>query len=162
ALLGIRGEATRWPLARLEGHRSQIVGLSFSRRGDVLAARSMDSTTRLWDPVQGRQLVSAPGMFLRFGPDDRQLAFLTPPQRGGSWDMVGGEYRSLQAGGGVWGLDFSRPDGRLLAVAGRGGVRLWDLARSEKVADLTGEYGGTALFLPDGLALLTTGKSGLR
>ena len=158
--VGIEDKADRWPLARLEGHQSRIVRLAFSHRGDLLASYGWDGTTRLWNPLSGRQLVSAPGMFLRFRHDDSQIAFVHNGKMG-IWEIVRVGYHAFHRGRAVWGLDFS-PDGRLLASAGDDGVWLWDLVRNEKITALTGELSKSALFALKGTAVLTTGKGGLR
>jgi len=158
--VGIEEKPARWPLSRLEGHQSGIVRLAFSHRGDLLASHSWDGTTRLWDPLSGRQFVSAPGAFLRFRHDDSQIAFVHDAQMG-IWEIVRDGYHAFHHGRPVWGLDFSA-DGRLLAAAGDDGVWLWDLVRKEKLTAVTGELSKSALFAQQGTALLTTGKGGLR
>src|SRR5207302_7655964 len=92
-------DAATWrQQAILEGHDQSVPWLSFNHAGNVLASRSWDGTTRLWDPVSGRQLVSAPGAALRFSPDDRRLAFIEDA-RIGIWEVADGrECRTLHHG----------------------------------------------------------------
>src|SRR5262249_6594074 len=61
--------------AILDGHQSLPVHLTFNHAGNLLASHGWDGTTRLWDPVSGRRLVTAQGAGTRFSPDDRRLAF---------------------------------------------------------------------------------------
>jgi WD40 repeat protein len=40
------------PISELQGHKSDILGISWSNTGDILSC-SLDGTTRLWDPNRG-------------------------------------------------------------------------------------------------------------
>jgi len=150
--------------AVLEGHQALPIHLVFSHAGNVLASHSWDNTTRLWDPVSGRALVSSPGLGLRFSPDDRRLAFKDTGPEGlqlGFWEVADGqECRTLHHGAIgnrspwagfmlVWGVDF-RDDSRLLASAAGDGVRLWDVTSGLNVGHLYGRPSDNALFRPDG------------
>jgi hypothetical protein len=71
----------------LQGHTDRIVGARFAHTGYLLATRSWDGTTRLWDAAAGEPLAMAPGGLLGFSADDRRLAF----QTGGTigvWDVA--------------------------------------------------------------------------
>jgi WD40 repeat protein len=39
----------------LEGHSNGGIGLAFSHAGDFLISFAWDGTTRLWDPMRGRE-----------------------------------------------------------------------------------------------------------
>src|SRR5205823_5609386 len=127
----------------LEGHTSggELV-FKFSHGGDFLISTSWDCTTRLWDPVTGRQLVVLAGHhFVDLRRDDRQVALVRFGERSndlGLWEVAGGwECRTLHhglvgnrtprpAGPEPEAVDFS-PDGHLLLSGGDDGARLWDL-----------------------------------
>src|SRR5262249_42978688 len=131
------------PLSDLQGHQSDVFKLAFSPDGELLVSHSWDVTTRLWDPVAGRQLLSVPEDYIGFHAESGRLAFQIQRQLG-IWEVASGpEFRSLYhhlvgncvAGRqalGPFGGDFS-PDGRLLASASIDGVWLWDLAANAKV-----------------------------
>jgi WD40 repeat protein len=61
--------------AVLEGHQAPVTNLAFHPTCNLLASSSPDSITRLWDPVTGRRLLTAPGRCLHFSPDGSRLAF---------------------------------------------------------------------------------------
>jgi serine/threonine protein kinase/WD40 repeat protein len=148
----------------LEGHQNNVMEVAFNHAGDLLASRSWDGTTRLWDPVVGKQLVSIPGHFIRFGPDDRQLAYAQDAEVG-LWEVATGrECRTFRAaaeeGTGPWSVAIS-PQGRLMASASDDGARLWDLATGRELAHLPVGKSRSALFDPAGRSLLTYGQHGL-
>ncbi|HEX8203467.1 MAG TPA: hypothetical protein VF590_23525, partial [Isosphaeraceae bacterium] len=158
------------PRAILGDQLPTVIRLAFNRESTLLASGGWDNMTRLWDPVDGRLLVTAPGVFARFGPDGRQLAYNSNAETG-IWDMADGrEFRTLHHGINpahptwkirTWSTDFS-PDGRLLASAGGDGVRLWDPATGRQVAYLAQDDHGFALFDPHGSDLLSFTASGPR
>jgi serine/threonine protein kinase/WD40 repeat protein len=128
----------------LEGHTGLGIQIKFSHAGDFLISTAWDESTRLWDPVTGRQLVREPGShFVAIRHDDRQVALLKA-DRLELWELAGGwECRTLHHGlvgnrtdrPGDWGprtLDFS-PDGRLLVsccLDGLGGLHRWPIRRA--------------------------------
>jgi serine/threonine protein kinase/WD40 repeat protein len=156
----------------LEGHTSLGINVKFSHAGEFLISTSWDGSTRIWDPVSGRQLVREPAShFVAIRGDDRQVA-LVKEDRLSLWELAGGwECRTLHHGlvgnrtprPGDWGpraLDFST-DGRLLASSSLDGVRLWDLANFLEVGHLPAGPTGNVLFHPDGNSLFTYGTGGL-
>ncbi len=150
--------------ALLEGHQNVVMEVAFNHGGDLLASTGWDGTTRLWDPISGKQLVSMPGSFSRFSRDDRHLAFTNNRQVGICEVAAGRECRTFYAygeqGSGPWGVDIS-PQGRLLASASDDGARLWDLATGKEIAHLPIGNIRTALFHPSGDSLLTSGELGI-
>src|SRR5207253_1418179 len=119
----------------LVGHQDWVAVLAFHPAGCLLASASGDGTTRLWDPVGGRQLASSVGQCHNFSPDGGRLSF-RKGTRMGIWEVADGQvcrllqprtertaawlnYQSYES------IDYS-PDGRWLASVGGDGVRLWD------------------------------------
>jgi WD40 repeat protein/tRNA A-37 threonylcarbamoyl transferase component Bud32 len=155
----------------LAGHTGAVTGAVFRNKDGLLATWSLDGTTRLWDPVSGSELLSAPGAICGLSPDEERLA-VQDNRRIGVWRIEGAlECRTLHHGntgnlvprtGTVLfhSVDYS-PDGRILAASGHDGVRLWDGSTARELAHLPIGPTQTLQFLPDGTALLTLGQSGL-
>jgi WD40 repeat protein len=144
--------------AVLEGHQSDVRGLAFSHAGDLLASHAWDGTTRLWDWMSGKELVSIPGSFSSFRSDDRYLAFASGEDVG-LWEVAAGrQCRTLYTFGekdeGPWTVDV-HPNGRLAATSHDDGARLWDLAAGKVVAHLPVGWNRTARFGPAGDWLIT-------
>jgi serine/threonine protein kinase/WD40 repeat protein len=176
---GDEGKIYVWDVPRhrlqtvLKGHLGSVTTLAFNPAGDLLASSSIqDGATRLWNPVSGRHLVTAPGRCIRFSPDGRRLAF-HDGRRIGVWEVADGkECRLLHPGrvgnrapwnAGLEDLDFS-PEGNLLASAEENGIRLWDATGTEIAYLRTGRH-ETVLFQPQvhpgETQLLTYGRNGL-
>jgi WD40 repeat protein/tRNA A-37 threonylcarbamoyl transferase component Bud32 len=166
-------EAASWRLISvLEGHQGGAVEPFFSHSGDFLASRCWDTTSRLWDPIQGRERLSIPGFLVALSDDDRRVALVAPSGQLEVWELDSGRAcrtlhpgrvgnRSPRLNHALFEVDFLR-DGRVLACASGGvGLRLWDLAAFAEVAYFPIGHCSTARFRPDGTSLLTY-SSGLR
>jgi WD40 repeat protein len=137
---------------------------TFSHSGDLLASWAWDGSTRLWDPLGGKELVRTPGYGVQFGRDDRSLAYCLGWEIG-SWEIAHGrECRSLvpSAAHENGSLNVAiGSNGRLLASTHDDGVRLWDLSTGKEVAMLAvGRC--DAVFDPDGTSLIVNGQAGLQ
>ncbi|HJZ89641.1 MAG TPA: serine/threonine-protein kinase [Gemmataceae bacterium] len=154
--------ATRQPHAVLHGHGEAVLNVAFSSNGDLLFSADSEGKSRLWDAHTGRPLVTDAGFALRFRSDDGAIAFLDAGKVG-VWEIRRGGCRLLHATPApdkhaelYWptSIDFS-PDGRLLAVAGGYGVRLWDVATGREVAALASGQTDCVRYHPDGRGLFT-------
>ncbi len=121
-------------LALLQGHQSEGIYAEFQPGGDLLASTAWDGTTRLWDPIRGRLLVTLDGG-LREWLDGGSSLVVNQMHELIKYEVAPGaqrraiDYRMLgdRAGAALFGpgrVSFS-PDGRLLAMAARPeGVRI--------------------------------------
>lgn len=150
------------PHAILTGHQAVVSHVNFNQAGDLLFSRSWDGTTRLWDPVTGRHLVSAPGSYFQVSQDGASLAIRNARQIV-IWQIEPArECRSLPGHSSRNGNVAISNDGRLLASAGTEGVRLWDLATWKELPGLPIGFTKAVLFSPDGKNLITCGKRGVQ
>jgi serine/threonine protein kinase/WD40 repeat protein len=113
------------PVRTLKGHIGAVVYLAFSQDGDLLLSDSWDSTSRLWDPATGQQLLSKPRSVSReFGPDGQGLEY--------AWQSAGGRACRTFHGGRFLRRVSIDPAGRLMASVGSEGVQLWNLAANRE------------------------------
>jgi serine/threonine protein kinase/WD40 repeat protein len=163
--------ATKRLISVLEGHSNSGIHIEFSHAGDFLVSRSWGGSTRLWDPIRGRERLRVDRTFVALSGDDRRMAIVSNSGELEVHELAAGrECRVLHAGRvgnrsprspyTLADVDF-RADGRVLASAGDG-VRLWDSAACTEIAYLPIGSSKTARFRPDGGSLLTFGVSGLR
>jgi serine/threonine protein kinase/WD40 repeat protein len=153
----------------LDAHQNKVVGLWFIRNGRFLVSTSWDGTSRLWDPVSGKQLLRSSGVILGFGRDGRQ-AILWDGRELSLWELnLEQECRTLHHGSignrtprperWVETVDFS-PDGRWL-VSAAGDVCLWDAKNGAEVARLPPSPGAHAWFHPQHNELLICSSTGV-
>ena len=158
------GEGFVWDMdelrqqAVLRGHQKPLIRLAFSPRGDVLASDGWDGRIWLWDPQDGRPLVTTRGTLAGpFAADGRWL-----PTTTGLLEVASGaECRILVARetNSMGRPCFSR-DGRLFTLSSNDGVHLWDAREMKEIRILPTGY-GTAFFHPADDALVTYGQNGL-
>jgi serine/threonine protein kinase/WD40 repeat protein len=147
-------------LSLLQAHQSEGIAARFQLGGDLLATSSWDGTTRLWDPIRGRLLVTLDGDFREWGDGGSSLIIgrgheLTRHQIARGTERWTIDCRMLgdRAGAPLYGparVAFS-PDGRLLAMALRPeGVRIARLSDGVGLALLPIGYCDEVLFMPNG------------
>jgi signal transduction histidine kinase len=153
------------PVRVLQGHEALVTRVFFNPQGDWLLSTAFDGTTRVWDPLAGRQvLVSRDGYGSAFSRDGRRLAFERPKVAVGFWDVNPGvgfrTYPLADLGEVMHGVDFS-PDGRLMAASGSEGFWLWSLQTDQEIAFQSLTEAQSIAFHPRGDALVTCSREGL-
>jgi hypothetical protein len=157
------------PARTLRGHAGEVLGITFSPDGRLLATASYDGTARLWDPATGGHLRTLTGHTrqvsgVAFSPDGRLLATASEDTTARLWDPATGDcLRTFTSHTDMVSDVAFSPGWRLLATAGRDGTaRLWDPATGQQLRALAGHTGtvvGVA-FSPDGRLLATADRDG--
>jgi WD40 repeat protein len=149
-------------LALLQGHHSIAVTFSFQPGGDLLASSSWDGTTRLWDPLRGRLLVTLGGTLLDWSARGSSIAILKHQhltlhrlaagelRRTIDCRMVGN--RATRARFFPVGVAYS-PEGQLIAIPVEPGVVVARACDGVELAFLPIGPCDQALFLPQGTLL---------
>ncbi len=157
-------------LALLQGHQSEGIYAQFQPGGDLLASSAWDGTTRLWDPIRGRMLVTLEGGFREWLDGGSSLVLIRMHELVKNKVALGAERRAIdyrmlgdRAGAALYGparVSYS-PDGQLLAMAARPeGVRIARAADGLGLALLPIGSCDEVLFMPSG-DLLTSNERGL-
>jgi WD40 repeat protein len=82
-------------LLTLRGHASAVLGVSFSADGQRLASASTDRTVKLWDALNGEELLTLKGhaafresVSIAFNTDSRRLAVASTDHKVIIWDAT--------------------------------------------------------------------------
>lgn len=140
---------------RLEGHEGAVTSIAFDAAGVWVASGGCDHEIRLWSREPGvmeRRLTGHTGWVtcLAFRPDGRALFSGSADGSLGIWPLTAGlgRARRLTAPGGAICCIAVAPAGHanggagLVVTAGEDGkLRLWDLAKGEPIAELSGHDG---------------------
>src|SRR5262249_36952867 len=135
-------------LLTLRGHTAVCQCVAFSPDGQSIASASLDGTVKVWAaaPLKGNVVLES--LTLQHDLDVASVAYSPERQSilSGSydkalrlWDATRGELlRTFPAGGHVFGVAFSPPDGRYLASISAspvqaGVLRVWDGTSGQKV-----------------------------
>ena len=157
-------------LHTLRGHDTAITGLDFSPDGKSLITVDSDSAIKLWDVARGAEIAhlrNSSGMAdVRYSSDGRNIATVGYDGKLKLWDpsaIESVEYRALVGHRGWCYRAGYTPDGKTLATAGWGIVRLWDAATGRHVRDIKMGYGSGVYALavcPDGRTIATAQERG--
>lgn len=151
------------PVSVCRGHNSSVRGVEFNSDGTQLISWGWDASARLWNPLEGYQVVKTIGRPSVFSDDDRFLGFEDAGQSFGRLKVAGDEYcRSIT--GTVADIDdlSFHPDGSMLAHVTSAGV----FVHSWPGRQLLGHWKITndnsqCRFTPDGTALMVASRSGI-
>jgi WD40 repeat protein len=139
--------------------------VAFVPSGSSLAAGIGDSSIRLWDVTDGRELrvFSGHSKIVRtvaFSPDGHTVASGGEDHSIALWDVASGRrLRTLGQHSDIVESVVFAPDGHLLASASRDGVKLWNLDNSRELRTLVGhnDWVYSVAFSPDGHTLASGG-----
>lgn len=157
------------PELTLAGHASPVLDVAFSPDGKLLASVADDGLLKLWNLPEKKEIASVNGArtnsnHLCFTPDGAQVLCLGSENNLIAVNIPGGQaaagIKLSDAPGGASAFDLA-PDGKQLAVSGRGGVRIFDRASGALTQSLAVHAGydiPAVCFSPDG-KLLATGST---
>ena len=163
---GADGAAHVWEAATgqvrqsLRGHTDQIGDIAWSAAGDRLATSGRDSTIRVWDPLSGEELLQSSGWQAYQKVDwlsqGDQLAYISLLENLRIWDLSPRVVRLVGHTDFVYDAQWS-PDGRRIATAGEGTVRIWEWPGGRLLRTLELPSGFYVAWSPDGgrLAIAT-------
>src|SRR5262249_44295612 len=145
--------ATGDPLILLNSHAEQVLGLSFSPDGKLLACSDSDNAIHIWDNLTaGKTLLVLQGhaseiRAMTFRPDGLRLASAGSDQSVHVWDPLSGQLLAGQhtQGRSAIALVEAPPPGRLASTCGGTALQVWNLADGQPVPPTSDSGFGVAL-----------------
>ena len=154
-------------LFTLKGHTGTIHSSSFSPDGRRIVAGSDDTTARVWDATDGRELLTLKGHgggidSAAFSTDGTRIVIGTWIKTGRVWDAASGKRAPIvpRHPNAVHTAVVFSPDGqRLLTLDRDGNVAVWDATSGRQLLRLKGQVeGGFSIAVsPDSERILTGG-----
>lgn len=149
----------------LAKHSGDVVAVTYSPDGKLLATAGSDKKVILWEARTGKELMTLSGHSqgledIAFSPDGRYLATASDDKSIKLWSPLNGqELRSLTGFTDViWKISFSS-DSKSLAIAGNETATVWDINTGQLILTLKGQHAPIA-FSPLGKYLATSGDDG--
>jgi WD40 repeat protein len=145
-------------------HNLMVNSVGFSPDGRRIVSAG-DDATRVWEPANGKELLSLPGhsQAVAFSPDGRRIVTGGAYGTAKVWDAANGkELLNFKAQYGyIWTLAYS-PDGQRILTGSSGTARLRDAYSGKELLIFKRESadGPFAIFSPDGQRIVTGGPGG--
>ena len=147
-------------------HFRWIDQAAFSPDGEWLATAGRDGTARVWDLVNGQEVVrlphQAPVQALAFSPDGTQLLTASMDGTARLWDLPSGRERLRAVHPGGSEVVAFGPQGQLVASAGvEGSIGLWRLSSGDQPVRIDlGSAVEAVAFSPDAGRLVSVDQKG--
>ena len=148
-----------YQIKTLKGHLREVISVSFSPDGEIIASGSGDSTVKLWHTNTGQEIKTLPGHFsavidVSFSPDGKTIASASGDSTVKIWDVdTLKEIKTLRGHlSRVISLSFS-PDGKtIVSGSGDNTVKIWDVDTLKEIKTLRGHSNEvySVSFSPDG------------
>lgn len=149
----------------LAQHSGDVVAVTYSPDGKLLATAGSDKKVILWEAGTGKELMTLNGHSqgledIAFSPDGRYLATASDDKSVKLWNPLNGqELRSFTGSTDViWKISFSA-DSKFLATGGIETANVWDINTGQSILALEGQHAPIA-FSPLGKYLATSGDDG--